>query len=158
MSILYFISVPWVPFPPRFCLLHPHCILCFRFGFNIQHPVIIIRVPSLNERKDDIPTLAKHFVKLVCKEYGVSAKPIAPKALELLQEVNWTGNIRELRNAIERLVILSPERISAKEVEQYVLPTSAEPSQRLNDIFARFESKEALLAFIDEQFAVYQNV
>ncbi|NRA47901.1 MAG: sigma-54-dependent Fis family transcriptional regulator [Phaeodactylibacter sp.] len=131
-----------------------------RFREDLYHrlAVIIIRVPSLNERKDDIPTLAKHFVKLVCKEYGVSAKPIAPKALELLQEVNWTGNIRELRNAIERLVILSPERISAKEVEQYVLPTSAEPSQRLNDIFARFESKEALLAFIDEQFAVYQNV
>ncbi|MEQ8707025.1 MAG: sigma-54 dependent transcriptional regulator [Phaeodactylibacter sp.] len=130
-----------------------------RFREDLYHrlAVIIIRVPALNDRKDDIPTLAGHFVKQVCQEYGVATKPIAPKALELLKEVNWTGNIRELRNAIERLVILSKDRIGAEEVEQYVLPTSAAPSQKLKDVFARFESKEALLAFIDEQFAVYQN-
>ena len=130
-----------------------------RFREDLYHrlAVIIIRVPSLNDRKDDIPTLARHFVKQVCQEYGVPAKPIAPSALERLKDVNWTGNIRELRNAIERLVILSKDRISEGDVEHYVLPTSAEPSQKLKDIFARFESKEALLDFIDEQFAVYQK-
>ncbi|MCI4650096.1 MULTISPECIES: sigma-54 dependent transcriptional regulator [Phaeodactylibacter] len=130
-----------------------------RFREDLYHrlAVIIIRVPSLNDRKDDIPTLARHFVKQVCQEYGVPAKPIAPSALERLKDVNWTGNIRELRNAIERLVILSKDRISEGDVEHYVLPTSAAPSQKLKDIFARFESKEALLDFIDEQFAVYQK-
>ncbi len=130
-----------------------------RFREDLYHrlAVIIIKVPALNDRREDIPELAKHFVAQVCKEYGTAKKPIAPKALERLAEVNWTGNIRELRNAIERLVILSQERISAEDVEQYVMPTSAAPSQRLKDIFARFESREALMKFIDEQFEVYQN-
>lgn len=130
-----------------------------RFREDLYHrlAVIIIPVPALNDRKEDIPVLAEHFVAQVCTEYGTAKKPIAPKALELLSEVNWTGNIRELRNAIERLVILSQDRISAEDVQQYVMPTSAAPSQRLGDLFARFESRDALMQFIHEQFEVYQN-
>jgi DNA-binding NtrC family response regulator len=130
-----------------------------RFREDLYHrlAVIIIPVPALNDRREDIPTLAEHFVAQVCAEYGTAKKPIAPKALELLSQVNWTGNIRELRNAIERLVILSQNRISVEDVQQYVMPTSAAPSQRLKDLFARFENREALMQFIDEQFEVYQN-
>ena len=130
-----------------------------RFREDLYHrlAVIIIKVPALNDRREDIPILAKHFVEQVCAEYGTAKKPIAAEALEKLSAVNWTGNIRELRNAIERLVILSQSRISASDVEQYVLPTSAAPSQKLKDLFARFESREALMRFIDEQFEVYQN-
>lgn len=130
-----------------------------RFREDLYHrlAVIIVKVPALNDRQEDIPLLAKHFVAQICTEYGTAKKPIAPAALDKLTAVNWTGNIRELRNAIERLVILSQARISAEDVEQYVLPTAAAPSQRLKDLFARFESREALIQFIDEQFEVYQN-
>ncbi|NBC07581.1 MAG: response regulator [Bacteroidetes bacterium] len=130
-----------------------------RFREDLYHrlAVIIIKVPALNDRREDIPVLAKHFVGQVCTEYGTAKKHITPEALEKLSEVNWTGNIRELRNAIERLVILSQSSIDAADVEQYVMPTSAAPSQRLKDLFARFESREALMQFIDEQFEVYQN-
>lgn len=131
-----------------------------RFREDLYHrlAVIIIQVPALNERREDIPVLAKHFIGQVCSEYGTAPKPISPKALELLQTVNWTGNIRELRNAIERLVILSQARITAEEVEQYVLPSSAAPSQSLRDLFARFQSREALIDFVDEQFEAYHAV
>jgi two-component system, NtrC family, nitrogen regulation response regulator NtrX len=130
-----------------------------RFREDLYHrlAVIIIKVPALNDRREDIPVLAKHFVAQVCQEYGTSKKTIAPAALELLAQVNWTGNIRELRNAIERLVILSKGRIAAEDVEQYVLPTSAAPSQRLKDVFARFDSREEIIRFIDEQLEMYQN-
>jgi len=130
-----------------------------RFREDLYHrlAVIIIKVPALNDRREDIPVLAKHFVAQVCQEYGTSKKTIAPAALELLAQVNWTGNIRELRNAIERLVILSNGRIAAEDVEQYVLPTSAAPSQRLKDVFARFDSREEIIRFIDEQLEMYQN-
>ncbi len=130
-----------------------------RFREDLYHrlAVIIIKVPALNDRREDIPVLAKHFVAQVCQEYGTSKKTIAPAALELLAQVNWTGTIRELRNAIERLVILSKGRIAAEDVEQYVLPTSAAPSQRLKDVFARFDSREEIIRFIDEQLEMYQN-
>ncbi|TXB64116.1 sigma-54-dependent transcriptional regulator [Phaeodactylibacter luteus] len=123
-----------------------------RFREDLYHrlAVIIIQVPALNDRREDIPLLAKHFVEQICSEYGIAKKLIAPKALELLKEVNWTGNIRELRNVIERLVILSKDRISADEVEQYVLPTSAAPSQRLRDIFARYDSLGEVLDFVEK--------
>lgn len=131
-----------------------------RFREDLYHrlAVIIIQVPALNERREDIPVLAKHFIGQVCSEYGTAPKPISPQALELLQRVNWTGNIRELRNAIERLVILSQARITAEEVEQYVLPSSAAPSQSLKDLFARFPSREALIDFVDQQFEAYHGV
>lgn len=131
-----------------------------RFREDLYHrlAVIIIQVPALNERREDIPVLAKHFIGQVCSEYGTAPKPISPQALELLQTVNWTGNIRELRNAIERLVILSQARITAEEVEQYVLPSSAAPSQSLRDLFARFQSREALIDFVDQQFEAYHAV
>ncbi|HKK80142.1 MAG TPA: sigma-54 dependent transcriptional regulator, partial [Phaeodactylibacter sp.] len=136
-----------------------HEIEAGRFREDLYHrlAVIIVKVPALNDRREDIPILAEHFVEQVCAEYGTAKKKITPEALEKLSAVNWTGNIRELRNAIERLVILSQSRIDAADVEQYVIPTSAAPSQRLKDLFARFESREALMRFIDEQFEVYQN-
>ena len=84
-----------------------------RFREDLYHrlAVIIIDVPALNERKDDIPQLVDHFNKQICQEYGVTPKKIEPAAIQALQSVNWTGNIRELRNVIERLIILSGEQI-----------------------------------------------
>ena len=82
--------------------------------------VILIHVPSLNERKDDIPTLAKHFLQQICSEYGMPQKEFAPDALKALQTIDWTGNIRELRNVVERLIILCDKKISAADVTMYV--------------------------------------
>ncbi|RMG78108.1 MAG: sigma-54-dependent Fis family transcriptional regulator [Bacteroidetes bacterium] len=92
-----------------------------RFREDLFHRlnVIPIQVPSLNERKDDIPFLAEHFLNIICKEQGIPVKKISPKAIKKLQQIDWTGNIRMLRNVIERLVILGGEEISDKDVESY---------------------------------------
>lgn len=94
----------------------------FREDLYHRLSVIIIQVPSLNERLDDIPLLAKHFLELVCNDYGMPVKGIEDKAIELLKGINWTGNIREFRNVIERLVILSDKIIKAEDVEIYAKP------------------------------------
>jgi len=95
-----------------------------RFRLDLYHrlSVIIIHVPSLNERKDDVPLLVERFLSDICTEYGVTKKNIDDEALKLLQEYNWTGNIRELRNVVERLIILSGKTISTEDVKSYVVP------------------------------------
>jgi DNA-binding NtrC family response regulator len=95
-----------------------------RFRLDLYHRigVIIIHVPSLNERKDDIPLLVDRFLSDICTDYGIAKKNIDDEALKLLQEYNWTGNIRELRNVVERLIILSGKTISTEDVKSYVVP------------------------------------
>ncbi|MFN8243468.1 MAG: sigma-54 dependent transcriptional regulator [Ferruginibacter sp.] len=94
----------------------------FRLDLYHRLGVIIIHVPSLNERREDVPSLVDHFLGLIASEYGQPKKGIDKKAMEALQEYNWTGNIRELRNVVERLIILSGKAISLEDVENYVLP------------------------------------
>jgi two-component system nitrogen regulation response regulator NtrX len=95
-----------------------------RFRLDLYHrlSVILIHVPSLNERKDDIPLLVDRFLSDICTEYGVAKKNIDEEAFKLLQEYNWTGNIRELRNVVERLIILSGKTITPEDVKSYVVP------------------------------------
>jgi two-component system nitrogen regulation response regulator NtrX len=81
--------------------------------------VIPIQVPSLNERLEDIPLLANHFLNLICADHGVALKKITKEAINELQEKNWTGNIREFRNVIERLIILCDKEITQADVIQY---------------------------------------
>jgi two-component system, NtrC family, nitrogen regulation response regulator NtrX len=94
----------------------------FRLDLYHRLSVIIIHVPSLNERKDDIPLLIDKFMQDICNEYGIARKGIDDEAILALQEYNWTGNIRELRNVVERLIILSSKSISREDVANYVLP------------------------------------
>ncbi|RMD69088.1 MAG: sigma-54-dependent Fis family transcriptional regulator [Bacteroidetes bacterium] len=96
-----------------------------RFREDLYHrlAVIVIDVPPLNHRREDIPLLAEHFVKEICSEYKIKPKSITKEAMVTLQNLNWTGNIRELRNALERLIILSDKEITKDEVDQYVVPT-----------------------------------
>jgi DNA-binding NtrC family response regulator len=94
----------------------------FREDLYHRLSVIVIKVPSLNERKDDLPLLADHFLQQIADEYGQPKKNIQPAALKALQQHDWTGNIREFRNVIERLVILSGDSIDEKAVKQYVTP------------------------------------
>lgn len=95
-----------------------------RFRLDLYHrlSVILIHVPSLNERRDDIPLLVDKFLTDICAEYGVAKKTIDEEAVELLKKYNWTGNIRELRNVVERLVILSGKAISTEDVNAFVMP------------------------------------
>ena len=96
-----------------------------RFREDLFHrlAVIPIHVPSLNERKDDIPLLADYFLGKICNEHGIPLKQIHPSAYVALQNINWTGNIRELRNIIERLIILCSDVISAEDVNRYANPS-----------------------------------
>ncbi|MBS1574107.1 MAG: sigma-54-dependent Fis family transcriptional regulator [Bacteroidetes bacterium] len=94
----------------------------FRLDLYHRLSVILIHVPSLNERRDDIPLLVDKFLEDTCAEYGVAVKTIDEDAIKLLQEYNWTGNIRELRNVVERLVILSGKTITRDDVKNYVMP------------------------------------
>jgi two-component system nitrogen regulation response regulator NtrX len=95
-----------------------------RFREDLYHrlSVIIIQVPSLNERVDDIPLLTKYFNNLICKDLGVQPKTFDDSAIKELQKINWTGNIREFRNVIERLIILCSDTITAKDVQMYAMP------------------------------------
>ncbi len=94
----------------------------FRLDLYHRLSVILIHVPSLNERRDDIPILVDQFLQDICADYGIAKKNIDDEALKQLQEYDWTGNIRELRNVVERLVILSAKTITGDDVKSYVTP------------------------------------
>ena len=93
----------------------------FREDLFHRLSVIVIRVPSLDERKDDIPLLVNHFVEQICAESAMPRKSFSSEAIALLQQKSWTGNVRELRNVVERLLILGDNEISAQNVKDYVM-------------------------------------
>lgn len=95
-----------------------------RFREDLYHrlSVILIHVPSLNERLDDIPLLANHFIKQICDEYGMPEKAITENAIAELQKITWTGNVREFRNVIERLIILCDQKITGEDVQKFAAP------------------------------------
>lgn len=94
----------------------------FREDLYHRLSVIIINVPSLNDRVDDIPALASYFLTTVAGELNMPEKKITPEAVEALKQINWTGNIREFRNVMERLTILAAGDITAKDVQDYARP------------------------------------
>ena len=94
----------------------------FREDLFHRLSVIIIHVPSLDERKDDIPLLAEYFNETICEDYGMSKKIITKDAIQALQQLSWTGNIREFRNVLERLIILCNKEITARDVLLYAQP------------------------------------
>ena len=94
----------------------------FRLDLYHRLSVIIIHVPSLNERKDDIPPLVDQFLTDICSDYGIAKKTIDEESIKMLEDYDWTGNIRELRNVVERLVILSGKTITIEDVKSYVVP------------------------------------
>lgn len=96
----------------------------FREDLYHRLSVILIHVPALNERNEDIPLLAEHFNSLLCGEYGMSKKIITRDAIKELQKIQWTGNIREFRNVLERLIILCPNEITGADVLAYAKPVS----------------------------------
>jgi len=96
----------------------------FREDLFHRLSVIVIEVPTLDERKDDIPLLVDHFITKICQEYSVAKKGIEPAAVERLVQMSWGGNIRQLRNVVERLIILCGNIITLADVKTYVEHTS----------------------------------
>ena len=97
----------------------------FREDLYHRLSVILIHVPTLNERQDDIPLLAEYFNTVICSEYGMSKKIIKKDAIKELQKIEWTGNIREFRNVLERLIILCKDEITGADVVAYARPVSS---------------------------------
>jgi two-component system nitrogen regulation response regulator NtrX len=94
----------------------------FRLDLYHRLGVIIVHVPSLNERREDVADLVEYYLEKIADEYGQPKKGIEKNAQDMLINYNWTGNIRELRNVVERLIILSGKTITAEDVSNYVLP------------------------------------
>lgn len=94
----------------------------FRLDLYHRLSVIILHVPSLNDRAEDIPAIANQFLKGICEDYNIPKKSFSKRSLDLLKVYNWTGNIRELRNVVERLVILAGPEISEEDILTYAYP------------------------------------
>lgn len=131
-----------------------------RFREDLYHrlAVIIVDVPSLNNRLEDIPLLVDHFIANICEEYKTPPKKISPEAIKALQKYNWTGNIRELRNVVERLIILSGDTITDQDVLHYVIPSTVVNSPHFKEIFDRFDTVDEMQKFIEKEFNQYKAV
>ncbi len=116
----------------------------FRMDLYHRLSVILIHVPTLNERTDDIPAIADKFLREICDENGLTQKSFTEDGYNALKEVNWTGNIRELRNVVERLVILCGDKITGEDVYSY-----SNPAQRGSDPFGVVDQYKTLQDFRD---------
>jgi DNA-binding NtrC family response regulator len=116
----------------------------FRLDLYHRLSVILIHVPTLNERTEDIPLIADKFLAEICDENSMNLKKFTPDGYRALQEVNWSGNIRELRNVIERLVILCDDNITGDNVYMY-----SNPAQRGADPFGVVDDYKTLQEFRD---------
>ncbi len=130
-----------------------------RFREDLYHrlAVIPIHVPPLRERSDDIPLLVGHFVRQICEDYGAKSKVVTPDAMELLQALPWTGNIRELRNVVERLIILSGPQIQREDVEHFVVPSQGTMRTGITEVFDKFTDVNDLQNFIREEYTNYKS-
>jgi len=129
-----------------------------RFREDLYHrlAVIIIQVPALDARKDDIPLLVKHFVKMICNDYGKPVKKVTAEAMNILQSLSWTGNIRELRNVVERLIILSAKEITADDVNTYVTPAVMR-NEMLLDLFDKVDNEDDLKEMVVKKYRAYKE-
>lgn len=123
----------------------------FREDLFHRLQVINIKVPSLNDRREDIPELVSYFATKICMSNGYAPKSFKKSAIEMLQQHNWTGNIRELRNVVERLIILSTGDIDVEMVEKYVNPDSySKPG--IKDFINRFASLEEAKTYLEKAY------
>lgn len=130
-----------------------------KFREDLYHrlAVIPIKVPGLNDRREDIPALIEHFVDNICNEYGAPAKKIEPAAIKDLQKVNWTGNIRELRNVVERLIILSGDMITKADVNTNVVSADTK-RHNYSELFDRFDNVDSLRAYMTVEWEKHMGI
>lgn len=127
----------------------------FRIDLYHRLSVILMHVPSLNERAEDIPMIAERFVQEICEDYGITRKIITPKAMAELQQIQWSGNIRELHNVIERLVILSEQKITETEVQNYVVGNKSK-ANTLEDTFEKYDKFQEFKDFMERVFIEFK--
>jgi two-component system nitrogen regulation response regulator NtrX len=123
----------------------------FREDLYHRLAVILIHVPALNDRMEDIPLLAEAFLDEILQEYGMAKKAFDKEAMIALQKINWTGNIRELRNVVERLAILSQDKITAADVQLYASP-GKRPVDGVHIPFEKFNNRDEFLEWAGEQW------
>lgn len=122
----------------------------FRMDLYHRLSVILIHVPSLNERKDDIPLLAEKFVREICEDNGIGRKSFSPGALIELTKLNYSGNIRELHNIIERLIILSGNKITEEDVQRFANPVNHANQEK--NIFERYQTLQDFKDYVERVF------
>jgi two-component system nitrogen regulation response regulator NtrX len=132
----------------------------FRMDLYHRLSVILIHVPPLTERKDDIALLTQSFLEEICNDYGMPVKKISEGALEALKALPWTGNIRELRNMVERLIILSDKTITEDDVKAFANPTapasaSAQPVAPQTD-FNQFKNFQDYKDFAEREYIKFK--
>jgi DNA-binding NtrC family response regulator len=122
----------------------------FRMDLYHRLSVILIHVPSLNERKDDIPLLAERFVKEICEDNTIPRKSFSPGAFNELKKISWSGNIRELRNVVERLVILSGNKITEEDVTRFASPMNNQATEK--SVFEKFDTLQEFKDHVEKIF------
>lgn len=122
----------------------------FRMDLYHRISVILIHVPSLHDRRDDIPLLADKFIKEICEDGGLPKKSFMPQALEEFKKLNFSGNIRELRNIVERLVILGQTRISIEDIQKFASPINARDEEK--SIYERFSTLQDFKEYVERIF------
>lgn len=136
----------------------------FREDLYHRLSVIIIQVPSLKERKTDIPQLVSHFLDSICEEHGVPKPTVTERAFEELQKLEWTGNIRELHNVTERLVILCGDKITEQDIWDYAIPkrhnrSTSEPTPVAASptaLYEKFQRFQDFKDYMEKEFIQYQ--
>jgi len=132
----------------------------FRMDLYHRLSVILIHVPPLTERKDDIPLLTQSFLNEICHDYGMPVKNISAAALETLKALPWTGNIRELRNMVERLIILSDRTITESDVKAFANPSSEVPALSGNEVqhtdFDRFTNFQEYKDYAEREYIKFK--
>jgi DNA-binding NtrC family response regulator len=122
----------------------------FRMDLYHRLSVILIHVPSLNERKEDIPLLAEKFVREICEDNGLGRKSFSPGALMELTKLNYSGNIRELHNIVERLIILSGNKITEEDVQRFANPVNNANQEK--NIFERYQTLQDFKDYVERVF------
>ncbi len=124
-----------------------------KFREDLYHrlAVIIINVPPLKERLEDIPLLVDYFSELICSEYNIPKKEFTAGAITELQKLDWTGNIRELRNVVERMIILGGKSVSKNDIQRFVFINSNQRNS-LEDLFQKFDDIEVLKNYIEKEY------
>jgi two-component system, NtrC family, nitrogen regulation response regulator NtrX len=135
----------------------------FREDLYFRLNVIEVNVPSLNNRREDIPLLINHFLERFGEEFGAAKREITDEATAMLQNRNWNGNIRELRNVVEKLMILGGNPITGEDIQRLVLTLDAQNSKPntaeiLGRLFDMFDEVEDLQKHIEEEFHKHKKV
>ena len=128
----------------------------FREDLYHRLSVLLIDLPPLKDRKDDIPLLANHFMQEICTEYGMPRKEFEDEAIEKLKALPWSGNIRELRNVVERMAIMCENTITAADVEHYVMPGGSQRSPNLWQALADGVPYDQFMEMAEKQFLSFQ--